>query len=153
MATACSSVQEEAVPSSHPDARHFSSSPYATGALQTVSPVLEPRGSKSMCGALQEKTPGNPQFLPLTQSLLVFIGRSYGDLSSCHWSPCLGGLVLGWDPSRPRYLPPYCYPPHVSVGTARSSSPHLQVSNPATHLDECGFFNSLVVALPYSSIF
>ena len=34
-------------PSSHPDARHFSSSPYATGALQGAALVLEPKGSES----------------------------------------------------------------------------------------------------------
>ena len=33
-------------PSSCPDARNFSSSPYATGALQGAALVLEPRGSE-----------------------------------------------------------------------------------------------------------
>ena len=34
-------------PDSDPDVRHFSFSPYATGALQTAVLVLEPRGGKS----------------------------------------------------------------------------------------------------------
>ena len=34
-------------PSSCPDARHFSSSPYATGVFQAATLVLEPRGSES----------------------------------------------------------------------------------------------------------
>ena len=34
-----------------------------------------------------------------------------------------------------------------------SSPPQLAVSAPPTSLDECFFFNSLVVGLPYSSIF
>ena len=34
-------------PSSRPDTRHFSSSPYATGALKGAAPVLEARGSES----------------------------------------------------------------------------------------------------------
>ena len=32
----------------HPDARHFSFSPYATAALQAAALVLEPRGSESV---------------------------------------------------------------------------------------------------------
>ena len=39
-------VQEEAVPSSCPDARHYSFSLYATGALSAAALVLESRGSK-----------------------------------------------------------------------------------------------------------
>ena len=34
-----------------------------------------------------------------------------------------------------------------------SSSPQLPISIPPTSMDECFFFNSLVVGLPYSSIF
>ena len=34
-------------PSSHSDARHFISSPYATCALQAAALVLEPKGSES----------------------------------------------------------------------------------------------------------
>ena len=40
-------------------------------------------------------------------------------------------------------LPPCCV----------SSLPQLPVSAPPTGLDECFFFNSLIVRLPYSSIF
>ena len=32
------------------------------------------------------------------QSVLVFTARSYGDLSSWHWNPKLGGPVWGWNP-------------------------------------------------------
>ena len=34
-------------PSTHPDARHFSFSPHATGASSATATVLEPRGSES----------------------------------------------------------------------------------------------------------
>ena len=34
-------------PSSHPDARQFSSSLYVSGAFQSAAPVLEHRGSES----------------------------------------------------------------------------------------------------------
>ena len=47
MASACLSAREKAVPSSYLDARHFSSSLYATGAFQAAAPVLEHRGNES----------------------------------------------------------------------------------------------------------
>ena len=40
-------IQEEVVPSAHPDARHFNFSPCATGALPAAVSMLKPRGSKS----------------------------------------------------------------------------------------------------------
>ena len=53
--------------------------------------------------------------------------------------------------------------PHVNVGLTRppagplpccvSSVPWLSVSAPPTPLDECFFFNSLVIGLLYSSVF
>ena len=45
-----------------------------------------------------------------------------------------------------RGVPPDFYPPHVDVGPP---VPCLHVSVPLTCLDECDFFNSLVVGLPY----
>ena len=48
MASTHLSVWERAAPSSHSDARHFSSSPYATGAFQAATMVvLELRGNTS----------------------------------------------------------------------------------------------------------
>ena len=47
MAAIYSSVWEEAVPTSQPVARHYSSSQYATSALHGAAPVLEPRGCES----------------------------------------------------------------------------------------------------------
>ena len=44
-------------------------------------------------------------------------------------------------------IPPDFYLPHVSVGLPIL---HFYISVPPTHLDECDFFNSLVVRLPYS---
>ena len=56
------------------------------------------------------------------------------------------------------YLPAYL---HANVGLSGpldTALPHvlsvqLPISTPSTGLDECVFFNSLVVRLPYSSIF
>ena len=39
--------ERPATPSSHPDVRQFSSSPYASGAFQAAAPVLVLRGSES----------------------------------------------------------------------------------------------------------
>ena len=69
-----------------------------------------------------EELLGVPEFLPPTQSLLVFGARSCGDLSSWHWGPVLGGpsVVLGLLTSEIPLL--NFYPPHVDVG------PHCSVS-------------------------
>ena len=48
--------------------------------------------------------------------------------------------------------PPPC-PPHQPPPCHRSFPPQLPVSTSPTSLNECFFFNSLVVGLPYSSIF
>ena len=82
----------------------------------------------------------------------MFTDRSYGDLSSRHWNPGLGGLVWGWDPSLLRY-PSLFLSTTCGYRTAYSTSPHLHPATPPTHLDECDCFNSLVVGLPHSSIF
>ena len=53
-------------------------------------------------------------------------------------------------PSMPVRLPPlsHCTTPHLLT-----SPLHLHVSALPTHLDECGFFKSLIVGFPYSLIF
>ena len=48
MSSAHLSVQEKTIPSSFPDVRLFSSSPYVNCVFQAASLVLELRGSKSM---------------------------------------------------------------------------------------------------------
>ena len=100
MASACLSAREKAVPSSYLDARHFSSSLYATGAFQVATLMLELRGSKSMYGFFKRNFL-RLKFLPPTQSPLLFAARSCGDLSPWHWNTGLGGLVWSWDSSLP----------------------------------------------------
>ena len=91
-------------PNCCPDARHFSSSLYATGGFLAAIPVLRLRGneSKSMCEFFKGNCVGLQKFLPLIQSLLGFIARSYGDLPSWTWNPVLTGLLWSWDSSFPR---------------------------------------------------
>ena len=49
---------------------------------------------KSVCGLFKRNCLGLLKFLPLTQSLLIFTARSYGQLSSWHWKPGVGlGLL------------------------------------------------------------
>ena len=65
--------------------------------------------------------------------------------------PCpgtLGCVVCHWVH---QLLP--CPPWSSSHRLAQVLSAQLPVSTPPTGLDECVFFNSLVVGLPYSSIF
>ena len=68
-------------------------------------------------------------------------------LPSCSsWFICtqLWGHWLHQQPHTLVLQPPLCH---------ESSPPWLRISAPPIGLDECFFFNSLVVGLPYSSIF
>ena len=83
-----------------------------------------------------------PLFLP------VYLCANVGP--QCLPATTLWGLLAAaWPalfhnpPPRWVYQPPCC----------ESSPPQLPISTPPTGLDECFFFNSLVVRLPYSSIF
>ena len=133
------------------DARHFTSSLYATWCLSSCYPGnWSSEGvslSKSCAGPLRGTAWDSQQFLPPTQSPLIFTAR-YGDLSSWHWKRGLWAQCGAWTPA-PRYIPPNFYPSHVGVGPAHSASLHLR---PPTSLDGCGFFNSVVVRLPFNSI-
>ena len=55
------------------------------------------------------------------------------------------GVGLGVPCSRD--TPPDFYPPYVAVGPLCHISAPLHISSLPTHLDECGFFNSLIVGL------
>ncbi|KAF6130937.1 hypothetical protein HJG60_007876 [Phyllostomus discolor] len=97
------------------------------------------------------------QFLSPLQHPLVFIARSYGDLSSWCWNPGLWGQSWELGLLPPKASPPYFYPPHMNVGqqVLQPLCITSRLCTPLPHclsLDECGFFKSLVVGLPYSSI-
>ena len=93
--------------SSHLYARHFNFTLYATGVFQADNSGARAHRelslTKSVCGFFKKNCLGLQKFLLPTQSPLVCAARSYGDLSSCHWNPGLGGLVWGGDSSLPRY--------------------------------------------------
>ena len=97
--------------------------------------------SQACCGTFNRWLLRISPFLLPPQPPLGFTVRSYGDLSSWQWITGLGSLVWGWDPWLPSFPSWFLSTTHV-CGTA-----------PSTCLNECDFFNSLVVRLLYSSIF
>ena len=119
------------------------------------------------CGPFKQTLLRDWQFLPPPQLLMVFTARSFHALISWHWNPGLRGLACGWDVSL------YGYPSQFlsatrECGTACSASchcltatttprppslPQLPITASPTHLNEYFFSKSLVVRLPYSSIF
>ena len=105
------------------------------------------------CGPFERSLLRIPQFLPLPQMPLVFAARSFGDLSYWRCSPGLGGLVWGWYCLLLRYPSQFLSTMCECGTTSFAPSLHLHVSAPPTCLDECVFFKSLVVRLPYSLIF
>ena len=105
------------------------------------------------CGSLQQTVPWSWEFLPLPQPPQNFSVRGFEALFPC--TGTLGSIVC----LAPQlFLPVY---PHTNVGLPCppaatllwALSTQLPISAPPTSLDECFFFNSLVVRLPYSSIF
>ena len=93
--------------SAYLDARHFSSSLYATSAFQAANLVLELREwvwvGESVFAFFKRNCLGLQQFLPLNQSCLIFVARSCRNLSSWHYNPGLGSLVWVWDSLPMRY--------------------------------------------------
>ena len=150
---------------------HFTHFPYTTGALLAIAQVVNPR----VGGFAYILSPWRPfiqtplkiwQFIPPTQPPPVFTAWNYGDDSSQCWNPGLCNLAWDLDCSLQRYLSWFLSTTcecgtACSITTAASPchttslrlSAHLCNSTPPTHLDECGFFKSLVVRLPYSLIF
>ena len=114
--------------SSRLDARHFSSSLYATRDFQGAIPVLQLRGSesKSVCAFFERNILGLQKFLPQTRSLLGFAVRTDVNLSSWHLNAAPGGLVWSWDSSLRRYhsriFVHYMWTKYVVVGPDYSTS-------------------------------
>ena len=99
-----------------------------------------------MCGFFKRNCLGLQNFLPLTQSSLVFAARSCGDLPSWHWNPGLGGLLWGWGSSLPRSAS-WIFIHHMWVWGQPVPCLH-----PPTSLDGYVFFNSEVVRFPFDLI-
>ena len=109
------------------------------------------------CGSLQQTLLWGWEFLPQPQPPQYFTARGLrfyfpalepwveGSVSL----PCCSSQFFHtqmWD----HQLPPH---PPGPLPCCTSCPPQLPISTPPTRLDECFFFNSLVVRLPYSSVF
>ena len=75
-----------------------------------------------------------------------FAARSYENLPSWHWNPgwgawCGAGTPCSWD-----------IPPEFLSTTCGCGTSPFCISTQPTSLDGCGFFNSIVVRLPFNSI-
>lgn len=100
-----------------------------------------------VCGFFKRNCFGLWQFLLLTQSLLVFAARSCGT--------CLPGTgSLGWG-ARCGVGAPHSQdiPPEFLSTTHGCRTRPFHVCTPSTSLDGCGFFNSVVVRLPFNLIY
>ena len=82
------------------------------------------------------------QFVPPLQPPEIFTAKRFEALVSPRWNPGSVGLSLF----------PVVVPPGLSKRESGTTPPAawLPISAPPTSLDEFGFFNSLVVGLPYS---
>ena len=102
-------------------------------------------------GSLQRTLPWGWEFLPPLQPPQLFIARGFEAL-------VFRALTLGCMVCFPpqlfllAYLHANVEPPGLPPCHACSSA-QLPISAPPIGLDECFFFNSLVVRLPYNSIF
>ena len=147
------------LPVTHPLSSHFILFPYAIGTLPAAAlgfaDVLSP------CRPFKQWK-SSRFFCHPTHTV-----RGDGGLSSQWWNPWLFGLVCGWDGSLPAYTSQILITFHecgivcstTTTATATASPCHT-ASLPCVHdsapppcLGECGFFKSLVVRLPCSSIF
>ena len=92
--------------------------------------------------------------LPAVSTLKGFFSQRFQSFISPHWNPGLWGL------SQSSVVPPglsahKCGTTHSTLSATLPEVFSIQrpISSPSTDLDECFFFNFLVVGLPYRSIF
>ena len=91
---------------------------------------------------------------PTTAIPMGFIARGFGALYFWHWNPVVAWYVLLLSCSYQYILSGmWDHPVHQPSPCHAASLPLMLISAPLTSLDECLFFNSLVVRFPYSLIF
>ena len=92
-----------------------------------------------------KRTVGTPDVSSTDFISLIFAARSYRDLSSWHWNTGLGGLVWDLNSFILRYLSGiFIYHTWMCDLFHVCASP--------TSVDGHGFFNSVVVRIPFYSI-
>ena len=119
------------------------------------SPAVPPSLSMLECGAQGLLAVALPApFIPqsatsLDPALQVYLCVNVGP-QGLPATPLWGLLAAAWPALF--HNPPPCWV-HQPPPCCESSPPPLPVPAPPTRLDECFFFNSLLVGLPYSLIF
>ena len=102
--------------------------------------------NKFVWGFFKRNYLGPQKFLSPTQSLLVFesevMGTYLPDTGPLGWVACCGAGTPCSRDITPEFLSTTC-----GCGTSM-----FHVSAPSTSLDGCGFFNLVVVRLPFNSI-
>ena len=126
-------------------ARHFNSSLYAflcESTFQTTTWVLELREAEIVCGFLRGTAwgsriffhPLNPFWFLQPEFMAIYCSGT-GSLG------CGEGTLRSWNT-----------PPEFLSTTYGCWASPFHISYPATSLDGCGFFNAVVVRLPFNSI-
>ena len=160
------------LPDTHSISSHFTHFPYETGTFPAVTLFLNPKVGGftdvlSWVGTLNGLSWETGSFFWCPNPHWFLTTRSYGALFSWYWNPGLCSLAWGWDhlllrhPSQFLSTKRECGTTHPllllqHLHTTQHllvSLPQLLTSTPPSHLDECGFFKSLVVGLPYNVIF
>ena len=157
------------LPNICPISSHFTHIPYVTDALPGVALVVIPKVGgfayvPSPCRPLKRLSQGtsgsfhcpNPHWFLQSEVMSLYLPGT--ETLSCVVWP--GARI-----TRSQSIPPCFYPPPLNVGLpfhqcpaaslyhAMSFPSQLCNSVPPVHLDECGFFESLVFRLPHRTIF
>ena len=136
------------MPSAYPDNRHFSLSQYGTGALQAATPVLWVWVGESICvcsirGTAWDSRSFFHQLNPYCFSQPELWGTYFlGTGTLGREARCGAGPDCSWD-----------IPPKFLSTTLGWETSMFCICALPTHLDGCGFFNSLVVRLPFNSLY
>ena len=145
MASAYLSVWEKVVPHVSPWCQTLQFFPMCHWCLSNAAPVLELRGGecKSVCGFFKWNCLGLQKFFyPLT-SIHWFLQPEVMGTYLPDTGNLAGGLVWGWI-SFSQDIPPKFLSTTCGCGTSL-----FCISVPPATLDGCGFFNSVVVRLPF----
>ena len=148
MVAVCSSVWEKTIPQLLPKCQTPQFLPICYWCPSWCCPSTNAQRDwawESPCAGLSKRRCLRiSQFLPPTQFLLDFIARSYENLSSWHRNTGLVAWHGAGIPHSQDILPFYIH--HTWVWDKPISC--LHISTPPIHLDENGFFNSLVGKFP-----
>ena len=146
--------------SSPPAFSHFLHDPQANRALLVMIPRWVGLCAFQDCVGLPTNSPVRLGVSPAATTPTGFYCQRFCGFISPHWNPGLQSQSRS--PVVPPGLsackcgtghqPPPC-PIFQPLSRQEIAPPWLPISTPPTHLDECFFFNSLVVGLPYSLIF